>query len=304
MKLNKLFAVLAAAGLTVAMGSAQASVAFSFNPLGTGAAGAIAGAYTLDQAPGSTLALNATNGGGPLAVGTVITDYYQANLNSIQDLSSTNLFSNGAGGKYFTFVATFTEVVTASAAVGPAVFTAFNILSGTFKMCAQAAAGANLAGTGFSCAGNGILSGTINGGNATQTGFAAQLAPLDQAGSNDWLGTQTVTSSGAANIAAKIDYADAGYFPDLNVGLELILATINSSLITPYNQADPSRLFSSNTVANGDVAANVGAINGITGPNFIFQSDANSSFSVPEPGSLALVGLALAGASLLRRRKV
>jgi hypothetical protein len=35
-------------------------------------------------------------------------------------------------------------------------------------------------------------------------------------------------------------------------------------------------------------------VNGSSGPNFIFQADGNQSFStVPEPASLALIGLGL-----------
>jgi len=198
-------------------------------------------------------------------------------------------------------LSTFADLITGS------VTNNFSIGNGTFKMCAQAALGLNLAGTGFSCAGNGILSGTITSGFATQTGFAARLGALDQSGVNNWPGVTTVTSTGSASLVATINFADDNYFPDLEEGTRLVLAAVNASVITPFRQTDPSRRFSSDTVANGDQLANVGAINGISGPNFIAQSDANSSFDtvteVPEPGSLALAGLALAGLSLLGRRR-
>jgi hypothetical protein len=310
MKSKTLLSAIAAAALTIGMGSAQASISFQFNPLGGGAgAGVINNAGILDQAPGSTLATNAVVGAGaPLAVGTVITDYYQANLSAVQTSTSANLFANGDFGRFFTFVASFTEVVVSSSGT-PGVSTTnnFQILGGTFKMCAQAALGDNLAGTGFSCAGNGILSGTITGGFATQTGFLTGLSNLDQAGpTNDWPGVLSVTSAGAATLFATINFVDSAYFPDLDQGASVEVATVNSSLITPFNQVDPSRRFSSDTIANGDLAANVGGINGISGPDFLFQSDANASFdriAIPEPGSLALAGLALAGLALIRRRR-
>jgi hypothetical protein len=42
------------------------------------------------------------------------------------------------------------------------------------------------------------------------------------------------------------------------------------------------------------VLGTLGAVNGATsGTNVIFQADGNQSFAVPEPASLALIGLGL-----------
>lgn len=308
MNLRKQLAVaLAAAGMLGAASVAQAaSILFSFDPTGSGST-AINNAAILDQAPGNSIARDGVAGGGALPVDTTIQTLYQANLSSVQGQDTAVLFANGTGGNYFTFVAGFQETVISSSSMNGTTTNNFDVSSGGFfKMCAQSALGDNLTGTGFSCGGPGILSGTITGGFSTQTGFTALLDDLDNAGNDDWPGTESVTSAGAATLFLTIDFIDEGYFPDLQTNTDIVLAFVNSSNITPYNQVDPSRAFSSDGVADGDVASNPGAINGISGPDFLFQADANASFerqAVPEPGTLALAGIALAAAGLVGRRR-
>jgi hypothetical protein len=303
MKLTKLLATMAVVGMSIATSPSFASITFTFDPTGAGGAGVTGD--ILEWAPGSTVAIGGAGGGSVIAEGTVLTNLYQASLSAVQLGAGNNVYSNGAGGDYFTIVARFTEQVTFAGGNATTGTNVFNILGGSFIIYSQNALANELTGTGFAGTGTPILSGTITGGNANVTAFFTQTGTLDQANDDDWGGTTTIATTGGSNIFATITGVDAGYFPDLLVGGSFTFAALNASLITPFNQVDPSRAFSSNLVADGDFAANIGAVNGVSGPNFIFQTDANSSFTraVPEPGSLALAGLALAGVSLMSRRR-
>src|SRR3569832_807739 len=170
-------AVLAALGVSA---SAHATL-FSFDPDGAGGGAPIAGAATIDQAPGSAIAV-----GGVTAIynflagsgSTGFTLYYQANLNSIQDSASNNLFSNGTGGQYFTFVAGFGETVTGAGTIGGTAVATFahdpsNPVN-FFTMYATTGLGNNLTVTGF--VGTPILTGA-GGGGAGGGGGASGTAP-------------------------------------------------------------------------------------------------------------------------------
>src|SRR3569833_2351290 len=196
-------AVLAALGVSA---SAHATL-FSFDPDGAGGGAPIAGAATIDQAPCSANAVGGVTAINNFLAGsgsTGFTLYYQANLNSIQDSASNNLFSNGTGGQYFTFVAGFGETVTgAGTSGGTAVATFAHDPSNPvnfFTMYATTGLGNNLTGTGF--VGTPILTGTVS--NISSSNFSTNLTTppsnLDQSPNGDqWAGQQTVTGSGATN---------------------------------------------------------------------------------------------------------
>src|SRR3569832_658773 len=110
-------AVLAALGVSA---SAHATL-FSFDPDGAGGGAPIAGAATIDQDPGSAIAVGGVTAINNFLAGSGSTGfslYYQANLNSIHDSASNNLFSNGTGGQFFIFVAVFGESVTCAGTFG------------------------------------------------------------------------------------------------------------------------------------------------------------------------------------------
>ena len=297
--------ILAASLLFALAGGAQATATFTFDTNGAAVGGAVNGVTTFDWLPGNALAVGGNPSGG-LASGDSVTLLYQANLGTVTD-GTNGLYLNGSNGFYFTAVAGFGEIATVtnggldvSFAMDPAATSFLYVYANT------TASGDNLAGTGFT-AGTQILSGTLQ--SVTSSNFSATGATdvFDQFGTDNYPGTTTIVGSGSTDLVWLLDTVDTSFFPDFFSG-GLMTTSINSSLVEPFKQVNPSAAFSSDGVADGDLAHNIGTCNGCLQNaedlNFQFQADANSSFdfnAVPEPGSLALLGLS--GLALLRRRR-
>lgn len=295
--------------LVLAWAGPAAADTILFNPDGTGAGGALT-IDTMDQAPGNALAQDITV---PTAfVGQEFTLNYQANLNSVL-LGGVNQFSQGDGGNFFTFAAVFGERVDALLLAGSTATLLFSEAAGyplnAFNMYATSANGDDLAGTGFAT-GTLILSGHMVDlfENFTFSNTNPALAePLDDSGVDDYPGVETLQGIGNASIDIQIDFVDPGYFPNLLSGSTLTFAITNTSIFAPFTAANPSALFSSNAIADGDIPGvpSVGAINGLSGPNTMLNADANTNFNiqqVPEPGALALLGMSVLGMAVQRRR--
>lgn len=306
----KLKQTLALASIILGLGATQSAYSFNFDPTGQGLPGATFN--VLDPTPGSAIGVNsliaqqAFISGGINDPGNLFTLAYQANLGQTLN-NGLGTYSNGSDGNFFNFTAQLQERFTSSSGVGPGGVSTFEFVPGginTFDIWSNNVLGDDLTGAGFGT-GTNILSARVVSSAASVFANAPGVsAPLDGFGGNDWPGTTTVSGAGATTLTLVVDSLDANYFTDLSVlqALNFVInSAFNTSQVTPFDQANPSRSFN---WLSGGYNTNVGAINGVSGPDFIFQADGNQSFTttVPEPSLILLIGTAFMGFALTRRR--
>jgi len=295
--------------------SAQASSTVLFDPSGGTLPGSTLSASSFAFLPGN---VDAVGGGGVLTVGENVHAVYEAILGSINTSGANqaalngntgNITTSGGGntGNQVVITVQFTEQVTAFN--GTTVTFAPNLGVGVnaVNMYIQSSTAANSAsinissGVGFptqpSPPGSTlILTGKLTNDNftssftenpATDPRFGGTPVPLNNhsTGSGSYAGINTIVGSGSTGLTVAVSSTNATYFTGLPPLIALNFTSISSG--TPFTSVDPMT-----TMFTGAVP-NTGTVNGVNGNDFLFQSQASTNFSVPEPSSILMGAIAV-----------
>lgn len=239
--------------------------------------------YTIDyNATGVAVAVGAGPFGTPLSVGQTFDLYLMTHVVGFSKANSSNALTAAgfidiiAGGtNEITAVARFTEIVTSTSATGATFAVIPN--SGIVSLYYGTDNRSYTAGTGFDD-GTLIYQATVVSGSS---GFNV---------------TEPGIGNGAVNVTGQATLVDPDAFPDLT-------SLLSFSFVNPEGQASypPPNPFPTGFFIGG--SANYADYN-VVANDLSLRFDGSSRFvEVPEPGTLALLGLSLAGLGWTSRRK-
>jgi hypothetical protein len=126
---------------------------------------------------------------------------------------------------------------------------------------------------------------------------------LDQFLTDNWSWQQTLEGEGATTLSADITFQNYDFVKTDVTGLVFDL-DFNTSNILPFSETNPSLSYWNGTSFG---VPSLGGVNGVDGPDIIFQADANNSFNtlkeVPEPKTVLLFALGLLLLAVSNRRR-
>lgn len=333
MKIFSKAGLAAALGLAFSAASYAAPLTLTIDADGGGAGGSVA-STGLDWNPSSALVqatnqnvfgIPSTGNAAQPNIGDVVQTYTHAKLTSFLTTEGGVSLAELGGSGEWTFVAGFREYVSDfGGTLGGDELAELTTIAGGenfFRIYYSPTNSSTLTGQGHND-GILVLEGIVLEGGVTT--FTQDVAAgtdelLDQSGTDNYGGLKTVVGTGSGAFDIQVTDFDSNFIKGLLAG-DVFSLNFTSQLDLPFDTANPSSCYTGadnvtdisgpglatlNGQQVGCAGNTIGSINGETGPNLLLRTDSSTAFSreVPEPGTLALAGLALGGLALARRRK-